>query len=363
MSWFKNAKNSAEDYLFDHPRQRQWLDWTWKTLLTVLSSFIFAWGFRAFVNPNIGVVAHWFLDTGRNGVTTIEEATALVNEEGIVHLVSGGASGLSQAIVKFIEIFADIRNQEQILISIFYFAVNVPLFVLSWLKISKQFTVFTLMNVGLVSLFQAVIPDSWIYNVINIYDDMVARCIFGGITTGISSGLAMMIETSAGGSDIVSFYISEKKSTTAGHFSFIINGCIILSYVLFAVIGHSTNPTVNPQASNETIRLALYTIIYLFVSVNVIDLLNTKNKKEELQIFTSDQNLPQVLIHAFPHSATIVEAKGAYTGNKRLLIYMVVSKSEKNKACKLVRTADPTAFVAVMNIEQVYGRFFTKPIE
>lgn len=361
MKWFDNTKSKTEDYLFDHPKIRQGLDWAWKLFVTITSCFIFAWGFRAFINPNIGVVQHWLMQNDKT--LTEEAALELVNQQGIVHLISGGASGFSQALVKFIEIFADIREQEQLLISIFYFAINVPLFILSWLKISKQFTIFTLINVGFVSLFNYIIPDSWIYNVINIYDDMVARCIFGGICTGIASGSAMMIGTSAGGSDVISFYIAEKKSTTVGHFAFYINGTIIVSYVLFAVIGHIVNPIVNPQESNETIRLALYTLIYLFVSVNVIDLLNTKNKKVELQIFTSDEKLPQVLIHAFPHSATIIEAKGAYTGNKRLMIYMVVSKNEKNTACKLVHIADPSAFMTVINIDQVYGRFYMKPIE
>jgi len=361
MKWFDNTKSKTEDYLFDHPKVRQGLDWAWKLFITVTSCFIFAWGFRAFINPNIGVVQHWLMQNDKS--LTEEAALELVNQQGIVHLISGGASGFSQALVKFIEIFADIREQEQLLISIFYFAINVPLFLLAWFKISKQFTIFTLLNVGFVSLFNYIIPDSWIYNVINIYDDMVARCIFGGICTGIASGSAMMIGTSAGGSDVISFYIAEKKSTTVGHFAFYINGAIIVSYVLFAVIGHTVNPMVNPQESNETIRLALYTLIYLFVSVNVIDLLNTKNKKVELQIFTSDEKLPQVLIHAFPHSATIIEAKGAYTGNKRLMIYMVVSKNEKNTACKLVHIADPSAFMTVINIDQVYGRFYMKPIE
>lgn len=360
MSWFNKQLSRINDALFDHPRTRQGLDWAWKFFITAASCFVFAWGFRAFINPSVNCAVHW---TMQNTGATLEGAIEIVNNSGVSHLVSGGASGISQAIVKFINIFGDLRQIEASVISILYFILNVPLIILAWFKISKQFTVFTLINVALVSLFNYLIPDEWVYNVINIYDDMIARCIFGGITTGIASGLAMMINTSAGGTDVLSFYVAEKKSTGAGHFSFVINGCVILANVLFGIIAHSANPSVNPQASSEIIRYALYTLIYLFVSTNVLDLLNIKNKKQQLQIFTSNEAIPQIMIHAFPHSATIVEAKGAYTGQRRLMIIMVVSKNEVTKATSIVKKADPLAFVTVTNLHQVYGRFYIRPIE
>jgi uncharacterized membrane-anchored protein YitT (DUF2179 family) len=361
MNWLKQKKSDLQDYLFDRPKTRQCLDWLWKGFITVVTCFIFAWGFRAFINPTANCVAHWLMQN--DSTLTLEQATAQANEAGVVHLISGGMSGVSQAIVKFMDIFGDFRAIEKSIISIMYFVLNIPLLVLAWFKISKQFTVFTLINVALVSIFNEIIPDEWIYNVINIYDDMIARCIFGGLTTGIASGAAMMINTSAGGTDVLSFYIAEKKSSGAGQFAFFINAAVLLANVLFGVIGHAVNPTVNPQLSSELIRYSLYTFIYLFVCTKVIDFLNTKNKKEELQIFTSNENLSQILIHAFPHSATTVDAKGAFTGQRRIMIYMVLSKKEINQAVELIRKADPLAFVTVINLNQVYGRFYIRPIE
>lgn len=361
MDWLKQQKSNLSDYLFDHPKTRRNIDLVWKMFITITSCFIFAWGFRAFINPTIECVIHWTME--ENPSWTLQQTTDFVNETGVIHLIAGGASGISQGIVKFMNIFGDFRAQEKTLISILYFALNIPLFFLGFFKISKQFAIFTVINVGFVSLFNQIIPDEWIYNVINIYDDMIARCIFGGITTGIASGAAMMINTSAGGTDVLSFYIAEKKSSGAGHISLIINSMVILGNVFFGIIGHEVNRIVNPQASSQLIRYALYTLIYLFVSTHVIDLLNTKNKKLELQIFTENENLSQVLIHAFPHSATTIDAKGAYTGKKRILIYMVLSKNEIKKATQVIKKADPNAFVTVISLNQVYGNFYIKPIE
>jgi uncharacterized membrane-anchored protein YitT (DUF2179 family) len=355
MKEFNKIKAATNDYLLDHPRTKNWTNWSWKFIVEAISGLIFAFGFRAFIAPSSPCVSYW-----TNGAITTPN-----------HLISGGASGLSQAILKFVMIFTDVPDtgnnfasfNQSLFISILYFVLNIPLFILAWKKISKQFTVFTIFNVLFVSMFNYIIPDSWIYNVVNIYDDLLARAIFGGITTGLSSGLAMIIGTSGGGSDIITVYISEKKSTTVGKYSLIVNTIIVLTYVFFAVIGINVSPAWNTQTSNEIITMALYTVIYFFVSSKVIDLLNIKNRKQELQIFTSNENLAQVMIHAFPHSCTIVESKGAYSGKKNMMVYMVVSKSEQKRAIDIVRSVDKFAFVTVTDINQVYGQFYIKPFE
>ncbi len=350
MKWFTKAEDETNSFLIDHPRFKTWSIWIGKFFLEALSALIFAYGFRAFMSPSINCVQHW-----QEGATTVNA------------LISGGASGMSQAIIKFIEMFPGVHllEMETTLVSILYFVINVPLFLLAWFKISKQFAVFTLINVAFFSLFNQVIPDEWIYKVVNIYEDYLARAIFGGIATGLSSGLALMVGTSSGGLDIISLYISEKKSSSIGQYSVISNSITVGCYVLFSAIGLSTNP-VSAEASTDitpVVTMALYTLVYFFVQGRVIDLLNTKNQKQELQIFTTNENLPLVLIRAFPHSCTVVDSKGAFTGRRNLMVYMVISRSEKKKAIQIIKAVDKLAFITVIDLNQVYGRFFIKPIE
>ena len=178
MKWFRKAEDETSSFLIDHPKVKTWSIWIGKFFLEALSAFIFAYGFRAFISPSLACVEEWMRP---EPVTSINA------------LISGGASGIAQAIIKFIEMFPGVHllEMEKTLISIFYFVINIPLFLLAWFKISKQFAIFTLINVAFVSLFNQVIPDSWIYEVVNIYEDNLARTIFGGITTGLSSGLAL----------------------------------------------------------------------------------------------------------------------------------------------------------------------------
>lgn len=353
MEIIDRFRKKINDVLIDHPKGKLSVNITIKVFVTVLSCFIFAYGFRAFIVPTSECVEGWFQN---DPAYKSDYITPL-------HLISGGASGFSQVIIRTVEIFADISSYEKIITSVLYILINVPLLILAFKKISKQFAFFTLLNVACVSLFNYIIPDVWIYKTINIYEDTLARCICGGLTTGISSGLAMIIGTSAGGADILSVYISEKKSATAGKYGMYINACIITLYTLVSVIGSNTHPEFNTVKSSTIIALALYSIVYYFVSSKVVDIINYRNKKQEIQIFTSDKNLSQVLIRTFPHACTIISGKGAYSGEEKLILYMVVSKKEAKKAIKFIRQEDPNSFITVSELNQVYGRFYIKPLD
>ncbi len=173
----------------------------------------------------------------------------------------------------------------------------------------------------------------------------------------------MIVGSSGGGSDIITIYISEKKSTNVGKYSLVINATIVLTYVFFAVLAINNNPEWNTQDQSSVVTMALYTVIYFFVAALCLDVLNTKNRKQELQVFTTDESLPQVLIRAFPHSCTIVESKGAYSGKKNMMVFMVVSKNEAKKAVNMIKKVDKFAFATITDLNQVYGRFYIKPFE
>lgn len=362
-------KTSLTDFLIDHSKIRKYSKWVLIFIVEVISAFFFAYGFKAFTAPDVRCVKFWATSNPDYDMSSFKQADIIASgftENDLIsptRLISGGASGVSQTIIRFISMFANITNYESILVSILYFSLNIPIFILCFTKISKQFAFFTFVNVGLTSLFNSVIPDSWIYNIINLYNDMLARALFAGICTGISSGLAMIVGTSTGGYDCITIYISEKKSTSVGKYSLFLNSITVILYVLFSVLGHNINPAWNKQDPSKIVTTALYTIVYFFVSSKIMDLINTKNKKQEMQIVTTDSMVPTVLIHTFPHACTVVDSKGAFSGNKNYIIYMVISKSESKKAIKMVRNRDERAFITLTDINQVYGAFYIKPFD
>jgi len=334
----KKIQKQYTDYMFDHTGVRLLIDYVITTVVCLFSALIYAFGFRAFIAPQI---------------------------DGITSLVAGGLSGLAQNLVLLLKIIyggefgtVSMTNSLQ---AIFYLVFNIPLFFLAYKGVGKRFAIFSFLNVILVSVFIKFLPQITIPDIIVTagnpsMGDTLGRALFAGICTGLSSAIAFKFETSAGGMDVVSYYFAYHKSTSIGKYSIAFNSMVVLLYTLLSYI-------YNPAAGWGVLMIALYAVVYLFTTALMVDAMNTRNKKAEVQIITSKLTLPKVILANFPHSCTITPAKGGFSNEDKIIIYIVVSIFEVTKLVKLIRTVDPDSFINVSNSEQVYGRFFIRPVK
>ena len=81
------------------------------------------------------------------------------------------------------------------------------------------------------------------------------------------------------------------------------------------------------------------------------------------KIITSNEKMANILLAYFPHGATIGNAIGAYTHSEREVIWMVVSSSEVRKVIKVAKKVDEHVFISAIPLNQVYGNFYSKPVE
>lgn len=341
----KKLKSKINDYLYDHPFLRTGLDWTWALIVSTISALFFAIGYKCFLVPNY------------------------LNSANELKLVSGGASGISQTIIaalKLIPGFPEAQNFEDLIYGILYFAVNVPIFVLAWFGIGKRFSIITLINVLEVSLFTNLLgntPDGGLIDSIARFVDenggLFARAVFGGTCVGLSTALTFKIDASSGGVDVIAYYVALKKSTLCGKYSTMINSCTIVVFTLLTVtkIGWT-----NPNAYN-IIACVFFSVLYMFVVMFVVDMINLRNKKMEIKVVTENPELVGVLLANIPHGATLIHGSGAFSGKDKTIIEMIVSSYELKNTVKIIQEADPTAFVSVAELTQVYGHFFIKPVK
>ncbi len=331
----EKLKKKYEDYMFDHTGVRLFLDYAVATIVCLLSAFIYAFGFKAFLAPL------FFSD----GTTPV------------ISFVTGGVSGLSQNIILMIKIAMGgalwTSDMTYSLQSIIYFVLNIPIFILGYKGVGKRFAIFSFLNVIFVSLFIQFLPS---IHIDEILSDNLGRALFAGILTGISSAIAYKVEISAGGLDVISYYFAYQKSTSVGKYTIVFNTGVVALFTLLSYI-------YNPSAGWSVMTITLYTVVYFFTSAMVVDALNTRNKKAELQIITSKPTLTKIILANFPHSCTVVPAKGGFSNEDRLIIYIVVSSFEVKKLVNVVRTVDPEAFINVSHSSQVYGKFFIKPVK
>ena len=328
------TRDKINNFLYDHYKLKFALHQAKGVFFAVLSAFIFAFGFTCFITP------------GSDATNPFK-------------IVTGGISGLSQNIAMIVEICGG-KLPDNIIEAMGYTLFNIPLLIFAFIKIGKRFSILTAINVVLSSVFITLIPMWGISDAIGnhflIVGQPVARLLFGGVCTGLASALAFKGEISCGGIDIVSYYFSLRKSTTVGKYSMIVNGTIVTLYSILIMIENINN------YSTAIISL-FFSAFYILVANMVIDTINLRNKKVQIQFITKNKNLAKVLISHFPHGATTTKAEGAYTHDEETIVYMIVSSFELKSAVALARKVDPHVFITATSLIQVYGNFYIRPID
>ena len=343
----KSFRKKVDAYFYEHAVQKSILGNGFAILVCALSGFVFAFGFRAFLAPSC--------------------LSQLQASDGL-KLVSGGVSGISQLIIAIVDLFSgkaiESNGIYDIVYSLLYFGLNIPIIVLAFKGIGKRYTLFTLMTVGFSSLFSTLLryADDSLFTPIAVFVDqnggLVTRALLAGVCTGISSAIAYRIDGSAGGIDVVAHYISLKKSQLVGKYSVAMN---FVTVTLFTIVSISSVGWGTTQAGHVFVA-SLFSILYLFVCMMIIDLINSRNRKVRIEVITEMKDLGKILIGSVPHGATITTGKGVFSDREKYILTMIVSTREAKPTAELIREIDPSAFVTVTDLRQVYGRFYLPPI-
>lgn len=338
-------KKKAIAFLYNHIIVKKVLE-TFKYLFfAAISAIIFAFGFSCFITS--------YLDN--------------------FSIITGGVSGFSQLIINIATIFKvalSIEEKNEI-ISILYTLLNIPLILFAFFCIGPKFSIFTAVNVGLTSLFIALfskeggiaetiataplVTDSTGAATSYLLQSIFARVLFAGVTSGISSALAYIGDISCGGIDIITYYMGNKKSSQIGKYTVIFNGIIVVSNSIMSII-------ITGSFANG-FYAGMYSLIYLIIASIVIDLINLRNKKVRIEIVTSVANMGDILISIFPHGATVYNGEGVYSKREKHIFIMTVSSNEYKKLVSIAKKIDPNAFITALSVVQVFGNFYSKPVE
>ncbi len=345
-NFIESTKEKTNSWLYDHLPLKHGIDFLWALIISTVSAFVFAFGFNCFVS----------LQTLKDGVYETNK------------FVAGGVSGISQTFTLFLEIcgLRFTSSQEHLLFSILYFVINVPVIILSFFGIGKRYTLLTLINVIETSLFTELLSPQnaqFIYDIgkyVNENGGLLARVIFGGVTTGLSAAIAFKGDLSTGGIDVIAYFIALKKRTSVGKYSVVMNACTL---TLFTILSCCQDGWAVAGVVGEHVARAVFSTVYLFVAGLVVDKIHTRNKKVKLEIVTDQEDMGTFIISHLPHAATMIKGKGVYTDKDKYIFDIVISSYELNEAVKLIKKEDPNAFIEVIPLTQVEGRFYMRPIK
>lgn len=215
------------------------------------------------------------------------------------------------------------------------FLLNLPIFILGYFKLGKKFIFYSIFSVAITTIFMQYIP------VYSITSNLLLASVFGGVLGGTAVGLIFRSSGSTGGFDIISLIIRKKRDIPVGALGFLLNGAVItISGFIFGW------------------EKALYTIIFIYATGRLIDLVHTSQLKLTLTIISSKaDNIKQELLPHLKRGMTIWEAKGAFTQEKKGVIMMVITRYELSDVKEFIRKIDPNAFINITQTVEVVGVF------
>ena len=118
-------------------------------------------------------------------------------------------------------------------VGILYFLLNLPLLIVSYKVVGKEFCITSVVSITLCSVALGImpIPEEPIFN------DYLTACLIGGVVAGIGAGMVLRVGSSQGGQDIIGVIVSVlNPNHSVGKISIMINiGVYIICLFLFNV--------------------------------------------------------------------------------------------------------------------------------
>ena len=187
----------------------QWKKYVWRYFMVALGSFISGIAINTFLIPH--------------------------------HLFSGGISGVAM-ILYFLFNWP---------IGVQIIVLNIPIFYAAYRLLDREYV---LCGIFGMLIFSVATDATRFLATINLVDDTLLAAIYGGVITGIGSGMIFRVNGSAGGTDTVATIMKKYYSLNVGLVGFSINVFLMLvAALLFGV------------------KPAMYTLLSFFVGSRVTD--------------------------------------------------------------------------------------------
>lgn len=267
----------------------------------------------------------------------------IINSVGVILLLSplnlldSGISGTA--------LFLDRVTPPYMVMSIFLIVLNVPFYILGIKKLGKEFIAYSLLAIGVYSLFsylfKSVLPIDFSNGSPFTGNDVLLSAIFGGLLSGIGSGLVIRMGGAIDGVEVMAVLFAKKLGLSVGTFVMIYN---VILYITYAVV------------FNNWI-ISLYSIITYAVGIKTVDFIveGIDKAKAIFIVAKKDTNIQSVLSEKLGRGVTMIEAKGYYSNESKIFLYCVVNRFEISRVKKLVHNTDKTAFVTICDVTETIG--------
>ena len=229
-------------------------------------------------------------------------------------------------------------------LSVFLLILNIPLFLFGLKKQGLTFTIYSVFTVGVYSLVAWLITDVLPIDVSMASplagDDLLLCALFGGIVSGIGSGLTIRYGGAIDGIEVMAVIFAKKLNVTVGTFVMIYN------VLLYIVCGFVLQSWILPLYSIVTYGAGLKTVDFIVEGFD--------RSKEIIIVTDKPKEISDALIEAFECGTTKIAATGGYSNADKTIIYFVVNRFQISRMKNLVHEIDPKAFVTISDVADVF---------
>ena len=217
---------------------------------------------------------------------------------------------------------------------------NIPLFLIGYRTMGKVFAFRSLVATALFTILIDVLPLQ------PVSEDPLLGTLFGGVVLGIGLGLILRGGATTGGSDMIARMVHRRFNfITVGMFLFALDFLVVLAAAVF--IGSTQ---------------ALYAMIDIYVCGRVIDavMVGFGGNKACFVMTDAWQKVTSRVLNEIERGCTLLEARGAYSGNSRPVVMCVMSRQEMTTLKRIVQEEDEKAFMFITEAHEALGEGFSR---
>ena len=227
-------------------------------------------------------------------------------------------------------------------LTVFIFLFNVIMLAIGWIVLGKRFAMTTILSS---ILFPSILEClNQVMGEVHITDNMILNALFAGIGLAISLGLVMRAGASTGGMDIPPLMLKKffriPVSTSLAAFDF----CILLLQMLFHTM--------------EDLLYGVSLILVISMVLKKVMLFGTSRTEVKI-VSEKSQEIRDAILSQVDRGVTMLHGQGGYMRQETDVILSVVSNHELPKIEKLARSIDPSCFMIVSQVSEVWGRGFS----
>lgn len=230
-------------------------------------------------------------------------------------------------------------------------SMDIPLLIIAFRIFGARFGTKTIVAAILTPLFMNGLtwftgtdPVTMFGGKIDLSDDVLLSCIFGGTLMGLGIGLILKTHATSGGTDIVAMIVSKYLHMPISRAVLYVDSLVVLFGLI--VLGDW--------------KLPLYSLVTIFVSSRVIDYIVDGGSGDKLLFILSEKHdlIRDYILDGLDRGGTYIKASGMYTGADKEMIFVVVSRREVSLMRDRIREVDPDAFMIVVDAHETLGEGF-----